>query len=163
MRIREATDHDLPVLRDMLLEAYNWTGERRFTPQQLLRDEHAGRYLSGWRRVGDFGFVALDPSASDDAALGAVWARPLPAAAAGYGYVADDVPEISMAVVAHARGRGIGAALLSACLDGGRARGWRALSLSVEDGNTAARHLYERHGFTPVGRTGGSDTLVVEL
>ena len=68
-----------------------------------------------------------------------------------------------MAVVPDARGRGVGGALLSACLDHARSRGWRALSLSVEDGNTAARALYERHGFRVTGRNGGSDTMVVDL
>ncbi|GIG30277.1 GNAT family N-acetyltransferase [Cellulomonas marina] len=163
MRVREATDDDLPVLRAMLLEANNWTGEERFTPARLLADPHAGRYLAGWRRPGDLGFVASDPSSPDAPALGSIWARPLPAAAPGYGYVADDVPELSMAVAAHARGRGVGTALLSTCVDAGRARGWRAVSLSVEDGNEAARHLYVRHGFVTVGRNGGADTMLLEL
>ena len=35
------------------------------------------------------------------------------------------------------------------------------MSLSVEDGNTGARMLYERVGFRTVGRNGDSDTLLV--
>ncbi len=42
------------------------------------------------------------------------------------------------------------------------ARGLRAISLSVEDGNRA-RVLYERLGFRKVGRNGGSDTLLLGL
>jgi ribosomal protein S18 acetylase RimI-like enzyme len=34
------------------------------------------------------------------------------------------------------------------------------VSLSVEDGNAAARALYEHYGFRVVGRTGGSDTML---
>ena len=56
-------------------------------------------------------------------------------------------------------GRGIGTALLTALLAMADARGCRAVTLSVEDGN-AARRLYERSGFVRVGRNGGSDTLV---
>ena len=37
------------------------------------------------------------------------------------------------------------------------------MSLSVEDGNHAARALYTRHGFSVVGRNGGSDTMLREL
>lgn len=37
------------------------------------------------------------------------------------------------------------------------------MSLSVEDGNAAARGLYERHGFVVVGRNGGSDTMLRTL
>ncbi len=163
VRIREATPDDAPVLLELLLHAYNWTGEQRMTRDGLLADEHATRYLAGWMRPGDLGVVALDDASPGEPVLGAVWARCLPSAAAGYGWVADDVPELSMAVVPQARGRGVGSALLVACLDRARAEGRRALSLSVEDGNAAARALYERHGFRAVGRNGDSDTMVVEL
>jgi len=41
-------------------------------------------------------------------------------------------------------------------------RGIVGLSLSAEDGNTA-RRLYERMGFTVVGRNGGSDTMRLRI
>ncbi|QCB94559.1 GNAT family N-acetyltransferase [Cellulomonas shaoxiangyii] len=159
MHLRDATDDDLDLLLDLLLEAFNWTGEARFTLDDVRSDPHTGRYLDGWRRPGDLGVVAVDGTAP----VGAVWARALTADAPGYGYVADDVPELGMAVAAGARGRGVGTLLLSGFLDRARTAGWRAVSLSVEDGNTAARALYERHGFVPVGRNGGSDTLLRTL
>jgi hypothetical protein len=40
--------------------------------------------------------------------------------------------------------------------------GWRAISLSVEDGNRA-RQLYLAAGFTTVGRSGTSETMVLDL
>jgi ribosomal protein S18 acetylase RimI-like enzyme len=161
--MREATTDDAAALLDLLWHAYNWTGEERVTRDHVRTDEHAARYLAGWMRPGDFGVVALDDDTPGEPVLGAIWGRCLPSTAAGYGWVADDVPEVSMAVVPHARGRGIGSALLVACLDRARAAGRPAVSLSVEDGNAAARALYERHGFRPVGRTGDSDTMVVDL
>ncbi|MCL3861784.1 GNAT family N-acetyltransferase [Actinotalea sp. K2] len=159
MRLREATGDDLELLHDMLLEAFNWDGTTRFTRSEVIGDPHTARYLGGWRRPGDFGLVAVDGGTP----LGAIWARALPAAAPGYGYVADDVPEIGMAVVRAHHGRGVGSALLAGCLEQARALGWRAVSLSVEDGNAAARALYLRHGFTVVGRNGGSDTMLRDL
>ena len=51
-----------------------------------------------------------------------------------------------------ARGRGIGTSLLSAADDKARRIGARTVRLSVVDVNPRARALYERHGFTPVGR-----------
>lgn len=159
MRLREATSEDLAFLWDMLVEAYNWDGEQRFTRAELMAHDHASRYLDGWRRAGDFGLVAVD----GDQPAGAIWARPLLATAPGYGYVADDVPELSMGVHAARRGQGVGSALLTGCVEQARALGLRAVSLSVEDGNRAARTLYERRGFVVVGRDGNSDTMVLEL
>jgi ribosomal protein S18 acetylase RimI-like enzyme len=160
VHLRDATDDDRDLLLDVLLEAYNWTGEPRFTREWLAGDPHTARYLGGWKRPDDVGLVAVDDLG---AALGAIWARPLPATEPGYGYVADDVPELTMAVLPGARGRGAGRALLGGLLDRLRDLGRSAVSLSVEDGNTAARALYEGHGFVVVGRNGGSDTLLREL
>ena len=157
--LRAATSADLELLYDMLLEAFNWDGTARFTRDEVIADAHTAVYLGGWRRVDDFGLVALDSGSP----AGAIWARALPASSPGYGYVADDVPEISMAVARGHRGRGVGSALLAGCIEQARGLGWRALSLSVEDGNTGARALYERHGFVTVGRNGGSDTMLREF
>lgn len=159
MQLREATGTDLELLYDMLLEAFNWDGTARFTRDEVVADIHTARYLGGWRRPGDFGLVAV----AGETPLGAIWARALPAGAPGYGYVADDIPEIGMAVTGARRGRGVGSALLAGCIEQARVLGWRALSLSVEDGNTAARALYARHGFSAVGRNGNSDTMLREL
>ena len=60
------------------------------------------------------------------------------------------------------RGRGVGTALLAAAVEEAWRRGLPALSLSVEDGNPA-RRLYERCGFTVVGRSGDSDTMLLDL
>jgi GNAT superfamily N-acetyltransferase len=159
VRLRAATSGDLEFLCDMLVEAFNWDGERRFTRDELMAHDHAARYLDGWCRDGDFGLVAVD----GDARLGAIWARVLPETAPGYGYVAADVPELSMGVCADRRGQGVGSALLAGCVEQARGLGRRALSLSVEDGNLAARALYERNGFVVVGRSGDSDTMVLDL
>ncbi|WP_136518535.1 GNAT family N-acetyltransferase [Cellulomonas telluris] len=159
MHLRDATPDDADLLVDLLLEAFNWTGEARFTRNDVLRDPHTVRYVGGWGRPGDLGLVAVE----DGQALGGVWARALPADEPGYGYVADDVPELGLAVLPGARGRGVGSALLAGLLDRARDAGWRAVSLSVEDGNAAARALYERHGFVVVGRNGGSDTMLRTL
>jgi ribosomal protein S18 acetylase RimI-like enzyme len=166
VHLREATAADVDLLVDLLLEAVSWTGEARMTRQEVLADAHLVRYVEDWPRPGDLGLVAEVPSgtrSSPDApaAVGAAWLRMLPAAAPGYGYVADDVPELSMAVAPGWRGRGIGTQLVAAVLDRARQRGDRAVSLSVEDGNDVARCLYERVGFRPVGRVGGSDTLLL--
>ncbi len=165
MHLREASAADVDLLVDLLLEAVSWTGEARMTRNALLADPHLVRYVERWPRPGDLGLVAEAPDRSGSSAptraVGAAWLRTLTAAAPGYGYVADDVPELSMAVVPGWRGQGVGTELLTAVLERARQRGDRAVSLSVEDGNDVARRMYERVGFRAVGRVGGSDTLLL--
>jgi GNAT superfamily N-acetyltransferase len=144
----------------MLLEAFNWDGRPRFTREALLGDPRNAHYVTGWPRAGDFGVVAEDPAGGTP--VGAAWARLFPADDRGYGFVAPDVPEVSMAVAAAWRGRGVGRALLRALIGRAAATGVDRLSLSVEDGNPAVR-LYTSLGFTPVGRDGDSDTLLLRV
>jgi len=58
-----------------------------------------------------------------------------------HGHVSDIV------VARSAEGRGVGAALMAAAEEWGRARGFRLLSLHVFDANRRARGLYERLGY----------------
>ncbi|KAA6210441.1 GNAT family N-acetyltransferase [Streptomyces filamentosus] len=161
MRIRPAGAPDSGLLLRVLLEAYNWNGEERFTAAELAADPYAARYLDGWPRPGDFGVVAED---DDGEPVGAAWARTLTADAPGHGFVAPDVPELTIGVLPGHRGRGTGRTLLEALVRAAAARPGPVarLSLSVEDGNPAVR-LYVSLGFTAVGRDGGSDTMVLEL
>ena len=52
-----------------------------------------------------------------------------------------------LAVAPTARGRGVASALLTAAAEEARSRGARKLSLHTFSTNTAARRLYERHGY----------------
>jgi ribosomal protein S18 acetylase RimI-like enzyme len=154
--MRAAVAADRPFLDRILLTAYNWSAPR-FTLDQVRTDAMARRYLDGFPGTGDLGLVATDAGGEP---VGAVWARPLPAARAGYGYVADDIPELTLGVLPAARRRGVASALLDGIVELAADRRIPGLSLSVEDGNSA-RRLYERAGFEVVGRTGNSDTMLL--
>jgi [ribosomal protein S18]-alanine N-acetyltransferase len=56
----------------------------------------------------------------------------------------------TIAVDAHARGRGLGAHLLSVLLDEAAARGADDVLLEVRADNPGAQRLYERHGFVAI-------------
>lgn len=157
MQLRPTTSADLPLLEQLLVEALNWTGETRVTLEQVRSDPEHAHHLAGWQRATDVGTVAETEAGEP---VGAAWARLATRAEAGYGFVADDVPELGLAVLAPYRGHGVGSLLLDACVAQVRAAGGSAVSLSVEDGNAVARRLYESRGFVHVGRNGTSDTLL---
>ena len=79
-------------------------------------------------------------------------------AVAGYAvavHAADEGEILNLCVAPAARRAGLGRALVRALLDCLARRGARAAYLEVRDSNQAARRLYERAGFTPVGRRRG--------
>jgi ribosomal protein S18 acetylase RimI-like enzyme len=154
---RAATPADEPFLREMLWLAYNWR-DQSVAKDHWPDPDGPRRYVEGFGRAGDGGVIA---EAGGEPA-GAAWYRLLPAADAGYGYVADDIPEVTIGVAAAHRGRGVAAELLERLKAAAAAEGLRALSLSVEPDNRALR-IYERAGFEPAGRSGGSVTMLADL
>jgi ribosomal protein S18 acetylase RimI-like enzyme len=157
--IRPATEGDLPFLRRMLYEAACWQPGDRPTSEQVLSAPRVARYLEDWVRPGDEGIVAVEAGES----IGAAWYRLFPAGAGGYGYVSEEVPELTMAVSPEARGRGVGGALLRALVHVAQDAGYSALSLSVEVDNEVACRLYRRAGFMAVASDGGAATMLLEL
>jgi len=143
----------------MLVEACNWSGDREVERRDVASHPHLRHYVADWPGPQDFGLISV---ADDGAPLGAAWARLFSAENPGYGFVASDVPELSMAVLASQRGRGIGRRLLESLIVCARANGWRALSLSVGDGNPVVR-LYRAAGFVTVERVETSNSMVLDL
>jgi RimJ/RimL family protein N-acetyltransferase len=75
------------------------------------------------------------------------------------GYTAPDAKAVMLVAMwarPELRGRGIGDALVADVLAWARENSWSRVELRVADGNSAARRLFERHGFEPTGRR---DTL----
>jgi GNAT superfamily N-acetyltransferase len=146
-------------LMPFLLAAMNWRDDGQWDAASVLADPEIAHYLTGWMRPGDAGVIAIE----DGVPAGAAWWRHFSSDSPGYGYVADDVPELGMAVLEPFRRRGAAGALLDALIARARGEGVRAVSLSVEDGNDVARLLYERRGFVPCGRVGDSDVMLLTL
>jgi len=146
VRCRPAGAEDVPFLAAMLGEAAVWRPEKRTpTAEEVMADPRYATYLAGWPRPGDFGLVA-----EQDGPLGAAWYRTYTEASHGFGFVAEDVPELSIAVIAPRRQEGIGRRLLTGLVEASEGQGHAALSLSVNLANPA-RHLYESVGFQLVG------------
>jgi GNAT superfamily N-acetyltransferase len=105
------------------------------------------RCFVGLGRPGDAGVVAVTL---------------FPAEEPGFGFIAADIPELAIGVVAEARGRGIGSALLDALLARAREEGHRAVSLPVNRQNPA-RRLYERMGFRDAGVSDATAAAVIMI
>lgn len=158
-RIRPAGQADGAFLGDMVVEAANWSqGGHRPKHQVMSAPEHS-RYVSGWMRPSDTGFVALDET---DEPIGAAWYRLLPRSDPGFGYVGTGVPELIIGVRPIWRAHGVGRSLLQALSQQARADGYARLSLSVERGNFAAT-LYRSEGFAVTQSGIGRDTMVKRL
>ncbi len=148
--IRVGGAQDVRFLRDMLHHAYYWKERSPGTgpgPVQL--------YVKAWGRPGDNAVIAI----VDGFPVGAAWYRLFSASAPGYGFVAEGTPELAIAVVPSARGKGVGSALLGALLARARADGFPAISLSVDRLNERAIALYEQWGFDRVAEKGDSLTM----
>jgi len=146
--LRAVDQQDTRFLRDMLRHAYHW---RMGDP-----DLPVYRYVKSWGRRGDAGVVAFDGPNP----YGAAWYRLFPADAPGFGFVDEQTPELTIAVVPSHRGHGTGAELLEALLARAREEGFSRISLSAEPGQT---RFYEKHGFREHAREERTVTMVADL
>lgn len=179
--IRRATGDDGSFLTDMLVEAVNWSAEwKPRSRRRIMADSKTARYIAGWPRATDLGVIAeaaAEPAGPAESAkppepaglsglresAGAAWLRFLPASEPGYGFVAGDVPELTIGVAESWRRRGLGRALLRAIAAEARAHGIGRISLSVERKNHAQR-LYLSEGYRIVDSSDqDADTMVKDL
>lgn len=155
MVIRRGGRQDVRFLRDMLHHAYYW---RERDPGE--EPGPFARYVKGWGRPGDTALIVVE----DAFPVGAGWYRLFRRDQPGYGFVDEETPELTIAVVPSRRGRGLGEALLNALCERARGEGHRALSLSVERDNDALVSYYEKQRFQRVADPGGdSVTMLREL
>ncbi len=147
--LRAVDRQDSRFLRDMLRHAYHW---------RMAQDPDLPvfRYVQNWGRRGDAGVVAFDGPNE----YGAAWYRLFPESAPGFGFVDEETPELTIAVVPSHRGHGTGGELLEALLAQARSEGFSRVSLSAEPGQTS---FYEKHGFRELQREDGTVTMVADL
>ena len=143
--IRSATPKDEPTIWQMLMHAAHESSLSVVTSNPAL-----ARYVESWGRSGDLGVVAEQQNIP----VGAAWVRLWNKHNRGYGYVADEVPELAIATLPNYRAQGIGTQLLTKLLALAELQ-YSAISLSIRADNPALR-LYERIGFVPVA---GSDVI----
>jgi ribosomal protein S18 acetylase RimI-like enzyme len=142
--IRKGSHADVPFMRSMLAHAYGWR------VNAFDADIPLTRYVDNWGRTGDVAIIAHERGNR----VGAAWLRLFKANEPGYGFVDEQTPELSIAVVPSRRRHGVGQELLDGLLERARQEGYSTVSLSVEKGS-AAVGFYERNGFEPAGESDG--------
>lgn len=150
---RPAAVGDYEFLWEMLYQALHVRrGDPPF-PRSVLDQPDIAHYLTDFgAREGDDAQIAVNDS---DVAIGAAWVRRMSTEDPGYGFVAEHIPEISIAVVPEWRGRGVGSTLIGDLIER-----HPVISLSVDSDNIAATRLYERLGFIMVEVIGTSTTML---
>lgn len=151
--IRPLTIHDVSTLWEMLYHALHVPPGGPAFPRDIVNHPSLSRYVRDWGHADDHGCLAQD----GEQPIGAAWLRRLTGAERGYGYIDDDTPELTIAVLPGYRGQGVGTQLLTALLALAD-DAYPAVSLSVSCDNPA-RHLYQRLGFVAVA--GSSDALTM--
>ena len=97
--IRPAVQDDLEVLWDFLaMAAYEPDAEAAKAVPRVAK------YLVGWQRPGDFGFIAEQ----NGEIIGAAWAPRLSAEELKFPYGDEETPKVSIGVKPNARGQGVG-------------------------------------------------------
>ncbi|HEY7399067.1 MAG TPA: GNAT family N-acetyltransferase [Gaiellaceae bacterium] len=147
--VRRASTADLTFLRSMLAHAYHWR------VAGFEDDIPLSRYTENWGRTGDLALIAMESGHP----IGAAWLRRFTTAAPGYGFVDEQTPELTIAVVPSRRRHGVGQELLDALVEQAQAAGYQAVSLSVEHGSPAVA-FYERNGFEQAGGDDLAFTMV---
>lgn len=137
--IRPLTCEDEPILWEMLYYGLSSTAKTEPPkPDVVRRRPEIARFVEGWGRTGDTGFVAHDKK--NRTLLGAAWLRQSTAASGAS-------PELALAVKPEHRRHGIGTALLTQLV---RANPQHStISVSFVAGKPVLR-LYERFGFKVV-------------
>ena len=99
------------------------------------------RYVEGWGRIGDIGVIAE----YENKPVGAAWCRLFRKETPGYGWLDEETPEISVAILPEFRQKGVGTSLLIRLLEVTCEKN-KMISLAVRSTNPALR-LYLRLGF----------------
>lgn len=149
MLIRRGTSQDLALLADLSVRTFREAFESFYTPQDF------DAFLESAYNPGKLGRELADPACTF---LFAEAEGEL----LGYALVCQSTPEpcvqgpdpielVRIYTLEKAAGKGVGSALLEACIGAAKERGARTFWLGVWENNPRALAFYTRHGFVDVG------------
>ena len=151
--------NEYPFLQTMLYEAlFVAPGQAKF-PKSILENPNIIKYVENWnQQEGDLAIVGV----KNNELIGAIWGRKFKKSKKGYGFVDENIPEISMAVKQDYRKQGTGTALIHQLENEFSRIGVCQLSLSVHKLNPAKK-LYERCGYTIYEEQEDAVTMIKQI
>lgn len=152
--IREIKPIEYPFLKEMLYQAIFVADKTVVLPREIIEQPDLRIYIQDFGKTGDYCLVAEQYGEL----IGAIWVRYIN----GYGFVDNETPELSMAVLKEHRGTGIGEKLLTAMIDRLKDKQLKRVSLSVDRENYAY-WFYKKHGFANYLESEDSITMTKEL
>jgi ribosomal protein S18 acetylase RimI-like enzyme len=155
---RKINQSDYPFLREMLYDAIFLPEGSDLLDKSIIDMPQLSKYIENWQQDSDFGIIV----SIDNDPIGAVWARLFKLENKGYGFVHEQIPELSMAISSNYRNIGIGTELLKRFLIFGKELGYSSVSLSVDKRNQAAA-FYKKSGFRIVEECGTAYTMIKDL
>ncbi|MFO7867895.1 MAG: GNAT family N-acetyltransferase [Bacteroidales bacterium] len=154
IEIREIKQTEFSFLKEMLYQAIFVADEKVVLPREIIEQPDLKKYIHDFGQNGDYCLVAEQ----NKKLIGAIWIRYIN----GYGFVDNDTPELSMAVLRGHRGKGIGEQLLMEMIDRLKNSRIKQISLSVDKDNFAHK-FYKRHGFVDCFASEKSIIMTKEL
>lgn len=139
MELRPLKKAEYPLLKEFLyLALYVHVGEDPF-PRSILDKPELVIYYQEFGKKDDYAIAAVD----GEKVIGIAWTRIMH----DYGYVDDETPSLSIALLPEWRSKGIGRSMMERLLEDLRKRGYRKVSLSSQKENRSC-NLYFSLGFT---------------
>ncbi|MFZ1750044.1 MAG: GNAT family N-acetyltransferase [Saprospiraceae bacterium] len=136
--IRDIKPIEYSFLKEMLYQAVFVADKKIVLPREIIEQPALRKYIQDFGKTGDFCLVAE----LYGKLIGAIWIRFIK----GFGFVDNETPELSMAVLNEYRGKGIGKQLLTAMIDRLKDNRLKRISLSVDRENYAYG-FYKKYGF----------------
>lgn len=153
------SEEHMPFVKEMVYQSIYVAPGSIPPSRDILDHPRIANYFTNFDHERDLGIVAAQ---EDGTFVGMAMVRFFRLPLVGYGYVADHIPELSIAIDEHHRGQNIGTTLLHKLLDMCRHNGISAVSLSVSKGNPAVS-LYARAGFRTISEDENSLTMQLSI
>ncbi|QQS45151.1 MAG: GNAT family N-acetyltransferase [Acidobacteriota bacterium] len=157
--IRRAEQADESFLWEALYHAIYVAEGQPLLPREIVSEPDIAKYVDNWGKKGDEGYIAYNQVTLEP--IGAIWIRAFSKENQGYGYIDENFPELSIAILPEYRNQGVGTHLIDKLISETTGK-YPGVSLSVSFDNPAVR-LYKRFGFEVVDQKTQSLTMVKVL